>query len=140
MNEHEHARFLIEQTQTKKWVRLYVRARLRSVRLQAYRQVAFGGEGVAMPHSAMGFIINVLLALAEIKSQGAPGFPFRTHPQAIMVSVTGLLMYGLASAAELVGLDPTSVYAIAVYLGKLFSLCILVASLAVRLNILLIYI
>ncbi|MFS7927709.1 hypothetical protein Hanom_Chr04g00312281 [Helianthus anomalus] len=85
-----------------------------------------------MPHSALGFIINALLALAEIKSQGqgAPGFLFRTHPRAIMVFVNGLLMYGLASAAELVGLDPNSVYAIAVHLGKLFSLCILVASLA----------
>ncbi|MFS7927712.1 hypothetical protein Hanom_Chr04g00312311 [Helianthus anomalus] len=91
---------------------------------------------VAMPSSALSFITNALIALAAIKSQ------FQTHPQAIMFSVTCLLIYGLASAAELVpskkliyglasaGLDPTSVYAITAHLGKIVSLCILVVSLA----------
>ncbi|MFS8015267.1 hypothetical protein Hanom_Chr15g01354401 [Helianthus anomalus] len=93
-----------------------------------YRRVVFGGQGVVMPRSALSFIIIALLALAEIKSQ------FQTHPQAIMFSVNSLLMYGLACAVELVvsaaGLDPTSVYAIIAHLGKVGSLCILVASLA----------
>ncbi|MFS7927682.1 hypothetical protein Hanom_Chr04g00311971 [Helianthus anomalus] len=111
-------------------------APLRHLWAHYYRQVVFGGEGVAMPHSALAFIINALLALAEIKSQGLPGFPFQTHPLLIMFSVTCLLIYGLASAAELVvssaagGLDPTSVYAVTAHLAKIGSLLILVASLA----------
>ncbi|KAK1430528.1 hypothetical protein QVD17_13337 [Tagetes erecta] len=99
-----------------------------------YPRVAFGEEGVVMPHSTFGFIINALLAFAEIKSQGRPGFPFQTHPQVIMFSVTSLLMYGLASAVELVvfaaGVDRRSVYAVVSHLGKIGSLCVLVASLA----------
>lgn len=97
-------------------------------------QVVFGEEGVIMPPSALTFIINALLAFVEIKSQGQPGFPFQTHPHTIMVSITGLLIYGLASAVELVvsslGLDHTSVYAIIARLGRISALCILTASLA----------
>ncbi|MFS7927684.1 hypothetical protein Hanom_Chr04g00311991 [Helianthus anomalus] len=60
---------------------------------QYYRRVAFGEEGVFMPQSALSFVINTLLAFAAIKSQGVPGFPFKTHPQSIMVSVTSLLCW-----------------------------------------------
>ncbi|KAL8263742.1 hypothetical protein R6Q59_021872 [Mikania micrantha] len=100
-----------------------------------YPLVAFGEGGVIMPHSTLAFIINALLAFTEIKSQGQPGFPFVTHPQLTKFSVTSLLLYGLASAAELVvsaaGLDPTtSIYSIIARLGRISSLCILVASLA----------
>ncbi|KAL8263741.1 hypothetical protein R6Q59_021871 [Mikania micrantha] len=99
-----------------------------------YPRAAFGEEGVVMPHSTLGFIISTLLAFVQIKSQGLPGFPFQTHPQLIMFSVTSLLIYGLASVAELVisaaGVDRSSVYAITAHLGKIGSLCILVASLA----------
>lgn len=98
-----------------------------------YRQVPVGG-GAIMPHSTLNFIINALLAFVEIKSQGAKEFPFKTHPQTIMFSVTSLMIYGLASAAELVisaaGLDPTCIYAVIAHLGKVISLCILVISLA----------
>nr|GFA03105.1 hypothetical protein [Tanacetum cinerariifolium] len=80
-----------------------------------YLQVVFAEEGVIMPRSALTFIISTMLAFVEIKSQGKPGFPFETHPRAIMVSITSLPVYGLASAAELwvsaSGLDHTSVYA-----------------------------
>lgn len=99
-----------------------------------YPRVAFGEAGVVMPYSTLNFIINALLAFIEIKAQDMPGFPFQTHPHAIMCSVTSLLMYGLATVAELVvstaGLDRTSIYAIVVHLAKIGSLCILVASLA----------
>lgn len=94
----------------------------------------FGEEGVIMPGSALSFIITVLIAFAEIKSQGNSEFPFQTHPHFIMVSVTSLLMYGLASATELLisaaGLDAISAYAIIARLGRIGSLWILVASLA----------
>ncbi|KAD4178295.1 hypothetical protein E3N88_26886 [Mikania micrantha] len=99
-----------------------------------YQRAAFGEEGVVMPHSTLGFIISTLLAIVQIKSQGLPGFPFQTHPQLIMFSVTNLLIYGLASVAEPVisaaGVDRSSVYAITAHLEKIGSLCILVASLA----------
>ncbi|KAK1419046.1 hypothetical protein QVD17_28202 [Tagetes erecta] len=99
-----------------------------------YPQVAVGEAGIVMPHSTINFMINALLALAEIKAQGVTGFPFQTHPRIIMFSVTSLLLYGLASALELVvysimGLDPTSVYAVIAHLGKIASLFILVGSL-----------
>ncbi|KAL8228605.1 hypothetical protein R6Q59_000002 [Mikania micrantha] len=98
-----------------------------------YPQVAFVEASVIMPHSTLSFIINGLLALVEIKTQCLPGFPFQTHPHIIMLSVTSLMMFGLASVAELivlaVGLDRTSVYAIIARLGKIGSLCALVASL-----------
>ncbi|MFS7927687.1 hypothetical protein Hanom_Chr04g00312021 [Helianthus anomalus] len=98
-----------------------------------YRQVPTR-EGVIMPHSALSFIVYALLAFVQIKSQGVPGFPFKTHPQPIMCSVTSLMMYGLASAAELVisaaSFDHTSIYAIIAHLGKVASLCIMVVSLA----------
>ncbi|KAL8210133.1 hypothetical protein R6Q57_006865 [Mikania cordata] len=98
-----------------------------------YPQVAFVEAGVIMPHSTLSFIINGLLALVEIKTQCLPGFPFQTHPHIIMLSVTSLMVYGLASVAELivlaVGLDHISVYAIIACLGKIVSLCTLVASL-----------
>ncbi|KAJ0699729.1 hypothetical protein HanOQP8_Chr10g0359331 [Helianthus annuus] len=101
---------------------------------QYYRGVAFGEAGVFMPHSALSFVINALLAFAAIKSQGVPGFPFKTHPQSIMVSVTSLLIYGVASVAKLVvspaGLDRTSVYVVTAHLRKVGSLCIFVVSLA----------
>ncbi|MFS7927681.1 hypothetical protein Hanom_Chr04g00311961 [Helianthus anomalus] len=103
-------------------------APLRPLWVQYYRRVVFRGEGVAMPPSALSFITNALIALAAIKSQ------FQAYPLAIRFSVNSLLMYGLASAAEVVvscaGLDPTSVYAITAHLGKIISLCIVVASLA----------
>ncbi|KAK1430531.1 hypothetical protein QVD17_13340 [Tagetes erecta] len=99
-----------------------------------YPRVAFGEQGVVMPHSTFGFIINALLAFVEIKSQGRPGFPFQTHSHVIMFSVTSLLMYGLASAVELVvfavGVDRRSVYAVVAHLGKICCLCVLVVSLA----------
>ncbi|MFS7927680.1 hypothetical protein Hanom_Chr04g00311951 [Helianthus anomalus] len=99
---------------------------LRHLWAHYYRPVVFGGEGVAMPHSALSFIIKALIAFVAIKSQCFPGFPFRTHPILIMFSVTSLVIYGLASAAELVvpsaGLDPTSVYAVTTHLGKIVSL------------------
>ncbi|GJY26536.1 hypothetical protein Tco_0401262 [Tanacetum coccineum] len=66
-----------------------------------YLQVVSAEEGVIMPRSALTFIITTLVAFVEIKSQGQPGFPFETHPRAIMVAVTSLPVYGLASAAEL---------------------------------------
>lgn len=98
-----------------------------------YPRLPFGEERVVMPRSALTFIITVLLAFVEIKSQGMSGFPFLSHPHTIMVSITSLLMYGLASAAELVvsaaGLDPTSVYAIIARSGRIICLCMLVASL-----------
>ncbi|MFS7927713.1 hypothetical protein Hanom_Chr04g00312321 [Helianthus anomalus] len=88
-----------------------------------------------MPHSSLSFIVNVLLALADMKSQSLSGFPFQTHPLTVTVSVASLLMYGLASGAELVvsavGLDPTSVYAIIAHLKKkIVSFFILVTYLA----------
>ncbi|KAK1419047.1 hypothetical protein QVD17_28203 [Tagetes erecta] len=99
-----------------------------------YPRVAFGQEGVIMPHSALGFITNALLVLTDIKSQSVPGFPFDSHPVSIMLSVTSLLMYGLASVGEVgvsvAGLDHTSVYAVITHLGKIVSLCMLVGSLA----------
>ncbi|MFS7924254.1 hypothetical protein Hanom_Chr03g00270461 [Helianthus anomalus] len=107
---------------------------LRHLWAHYYPRVAYGEEGVVTPHSTLGFIINALLGLVEIKSQCLHGFPFQTHPHSIMFSVTSLLMYGLASAAELVicgaGVDRSSIYAILAHLGKIGSLCILVASLA----------
>ncbi|KAL8238752.1 hypothetical protein R6Q59_015319 [Mikania micrantha] len=97
-------------------------------------QVAFGEARVIMPHSSLSFIINTLLALVAIKTQCLPGFPFQTHPHIVMLSVTCIMMYGLASVVELivlaVGYDRASVYAIIAYLGKNGSLCTLVASLA----------
>ncbi|GJZ16823.1 hypothetical protein Tco_0552946 [Tanacetum coccineum] len=99
-----------------------------------YLQVVFAKEGVIMPRSALTFIISTMLAIVEIKLQGQPGFPFEMHPRAIMVSVTSLPVYGLASATELgvsaLGLDHTSVYAIIARLVRICSLCILVTSLA----------
>ncbi|KAF5785778.1 hypothetical protein HanXRQr2_Chr10g0432691 [Helianthus annuus] len=47
---------------------------------QYYRGVAFGEAGVFMPHSALSFVINALLAFAAIKSQGVPVFPFQDSP------------------------------------------------------------
>lgn len=95
----------------------------------------FVEEAVVMPPSTFTFIITVLLAFVEIKSQGNPEFPFQTHSHAIIVSVTSLLVYGLASAIEHVviygaGLDPTSDCAMIARLGRIGSLCILVGSLA----------
>ncbi|KAK1430526.1 hypothetical protein QVD17_13334 [Tagetes erecta] len=99
-----------------------------------YPLVAFGDELVVMPPSTLTFLITVLLAFVEIKSQSLLGFPFQTHPQLVMFSVTTLLIYGLASSVELVvssvGLDPTSVYVVISRLGRIGSLCVLVASLA----------
>ncbi|MFS7927677.1 hypothetical protein Hanom_Chr04g00311921 [Helianthus anomalus] len=92
---------------------------LRPLWVHYYQREVFGGEGVAMPHSAFSFITNALIALAAIKSR------FQTHPLPIMFSVTCLLIYGLASEAELkiscAGLDLTSVYAIDPHLGKIVS-------------------
>ncbi|MFS7927683.1 hypothetical protein Hanom_Chr04g00311981 [Helianthus anomalus] len=106
---------------------------LRHLWAHYYGRGVFGG-GVAMPHSALSFIIKALIAFSAIKSQCFPGFPFQTHPILIMFSVTSLVIYGLASAAELfvssAGLDPTSVYAVTTHMGKIVSLCIMVASLA----------
>ncbi|KAD6453434.1 hypothetical protein E3N88_08139 [Mikania micrantha] len=97
-------------------------------------QVAFGEAGIIMPHSSLTFIINTLLALVAIKTQCLPGFPFQTHPHIVILSVTCIMMYCLASVVELivlaVGLDRASVYAIIAHLGKTGSLCTLVASLA----------
>ncbi|KAL8238720.1 hypothetical protein R6Q59_015287 [Mikania micrantha] len=99
-----------------------------------YPRIAFMEQRVVMPHSSISFIVNGLLVFVEIKSQGQPGFPFKTHPTSIMFSVTSLLMYGLFCATEFVVYeaigDPTSVYVIITHLGKICSLYILVASLA----------
>ncbi|KAL8263746.1 hypothetical protein R6Q59_021876 [Mikania micrantha] len=95
---------------------------------------AFEEEFVVMPQSTLGFIITALLAFVDIKSQGNPEFPFVTHPQAIMVSITSLIMYGLASGAELVVScacnNPTVVYVIIARLGRIVYLCIMVVSLS----------
>ncbi|KAJ9537087.1 hypothetical protein OSB04_029820 [Centaurea solstitialis] len=55
-----------------------------------------------MPISKLTFIIDVLLAFVEIKSQGKAGFPFQTHPQATMVAINCLLLYGFVSIIELI--------------------------------------
>ncbi|KAL8263743.1 hypothetical protein R6Q59_021873 [Mikania micrantha] len=95
---------------------------------------AFEEEFVVMPQSTVGFIITALLAFVDIKSQGNPEFPFITHPQAIMVSITSLIMYGLASGAELIVSgacnNPNVVYAIIARLGRIVYLCIMVVSLS----------
>ncbi|KAI7744769.1 hypothetical protein M8C21_016904, partial [Ambrosia artemisiifolia] len=71
-----------------------------------YPRLAFLEERVIMPHSTLGFIITVLLVLAEIKAQGQPGFPFKTHPHLVKVSVNSVVMYGLSCAAELLASGP----------------------------------
>lgn len=87
-----------------------------------------------MPPSTLTFIITILLGFAEIKSQGKSEFPFQKHPQIVMVSITSVVVYGLASLAEVViaaaGFDHASVYAIIARLLRLASLCVLVTSLA----------
>ncbi|KAL8238756.1 hypothetical protein R6Q59_015323 [Mikania micrantha] len=107
---------------------------LRHIWTHYYPRVAFGEVGVIMPHSSLSFIINTLLALVEIKTQCLPGFPFQTHPHIVMLSVTCLMMYVLAFVVELVvlavGLDHAFVYVIIANLGKIGSLCTLVAALA----------
>ncbi|KAL8238755.1 hypothetical protein R6Q59_015322 [Mikania micrantha] len=107
---------------------------LRHIWTHYYPRVAFGEAGVIMPHSSLTFIINTLLALVAIKTQCLSGFPFQTHPHIVILSITCIMMYGLASVVELivlaVGLDRASVYAIIAHLGKIGSLCTLVASLA----------
>ncbi|KAI3689738.1 hypothetical protein L2E82_47705 [Cichorium intybus] len=89
--------------------------------------------GVIMLPSPLKFIVISLAAFAEMKSQGTE-FPFQTHPGSMNVAVTSLLFYGLASAAEhfisATRLGPASVYAIVAHSGRMFSLCILVASIA----------
>lgn len=88
---------------------------------------------VLMPPHTFSFIITCLLAFAEIKSQGNNKFPFETHPRAVIVSLTTLVIYAFASAAEPViyaaGFNHTCVYAIIARLGRLGALFILVASL-----------
>lgn len=79
---------------------------------------AFGEE--VMPPSTFTFIIMALLAFLQIKSQGS-------GPNAIKVSVTSLLLYGLATAAQLV-IPADSVYAIINRLARIVFLCILIAS------------
>ncbi|KAK1418998.1 hypothetical protein QVD17_28152 [Tagetes erecta] len=106
----------------------------RHVLVRCYPIVAFVEAHVAMPPSALGFIINVLIAFAEIKAQGQPEFPFKTHPRHIRLSVASVIMYGLACAIQLFvsafGLHGTSVFAFTARLGKIGSLCLLAASLA----------
>ncbi|KAF5775064.1 hypothetical protein HanRHA438_Chr13g0618091 [Helianthus annuus] len=99
---------------------------------QYYPQIAFVEEGVVMPHSTLGFLITLLLVLAEIKAQGEPGFPFKTHPLLVKLSVDSVVMYGLSCSGELVasGLVRASAFAIIARLGKICFLCILVISLA----------
>ncbi|KAK1418994.1 hypothetical protein QVD17_28148 [Tagetes erecta] len=103
--------------------------------VHCYPIVAFMEERVVMPPSALGFIINILIAFAEIKAQGQPEFPFETHPRHIRLSVASVIMYGLACAIQLVvsafGLHgTTSVFVVTARLGKISSLCLLAASLA----------
>lgn len=89
------------------------------------------GEDLIIPGSTLKFVIAGLLGFAEIKSQGKTGFPFETHPQAVMVAVSSLLMYGFASAAEHI-LSATLIvdYALIARLGRMVSLYMLVGSLA----------
>ncbi|MFS7927717.1 hypothetical protein Hanom_Chr04g00312371 [Helianthus anomalus] len=93
-----------------------------------------GVLNVDMPTSSFAFVINALLTFTEIKSQRDPQFPFQTHPQVVMLSVTSLLVYGFASVAQhfisATRLCPDSVYAIIARLGQMACLCILVGSLA----------
>ncbi|MFS7927721.1 hypothetical protein Hanom_Chr04g00312411 [Helianthus anomalus] len=96
-----------------------------------YQQGAFDED---MPPPSFTFVITSLLTLTEIKSQGDPQFPFQTHAQVVMLSVTCVLMYGFSSAAQhlinATHLGPDSVIAITACLGRIASLCILVGSLA----------
>ncbi|KAK1418995.1 hypothetical protein QVD17_28149 [Tagetes erecta] len=109
-------------------------APIRRVWVQCYPIVTFVEERVVMPPSALGFIVGVLIAFAEIKAQGQPEFPFETHPRHIRLSVASVILYGLACLIELVvsafGLHGTSAFAITTRLGKIGSLCLLAASLA----------
>ncbi|KAK1419045.1 hypothetical protein QVD17_28201 [Tagetes erecta] len=95
-----------------------------------YLQGAFSAD---MPSSSFTFVITSLFAFTAIKSQGDTKFPFNTHPQAIWLSVTCVLLYGFASAGQYLvtstaRLGPNSVYAIVACLGRMVSLCILVVS------------
>ena len=90
--------------------------------------------GVVLPRSTLSFIITTLLALVAIRSQGNPEFPYQTNPISVMAAVTCVVMYGLASAAELImthatDFDPDMVVVIARF-GMLGSLCLFTAFLA----------
>ena len=91
-------------------------------------------QGVVLPRSTLSFIITTLLALVAIRSQGNPEFPYQTNPRSVMAAVTCVVMYGLASAAELImtlatDFDPDMVVGIA-RLGMAGSLCLFTAFLA----------
>ncbi|MFS7926299.1 hypothetical protein Hanom_Chr04g00295421 [Helianthus anomalus] len=66
-----------------------------------FPQGALEEEGVMTPRLAFKVVIIGLFGFASIKFQGGGGggtkSPFHTHPWISMVSVTSMLMYGLAS-------------------------------------------
>ncbi|KAJ9537086.1 hypothetical protein OSB04_029819 [Centaurea solstitialis] len=97
-----------------------------------YDRVAIGEHGRIVPGLSLNFIIVVLLCLAEIKSQGQIGFPFETHPRAMVVIVTSLLLYGLADGIEdIVSVafpDPISIYGVIARLGKMCRIVRCVAN------------
>ncbi|KAK1419004.1 hypothetical protein QVD17_28159 [Tagetes erecta] len=90
----------------------YLIASLRHLWEHYYPRLTFLEERVVMPHSALNFIITLLLAFAAIKSQGQSDFPFITHPRVVRFSINSIVMYGLCCAAGLVtsGLDPNSLF------------------------------
>ncbi|PWA87490.1 hypothetical protein CTI12_AA130030 [Artemisia annua] len=93
-----------------------------------------GAEADLNPGPVFKYVTMSLMGFVEIKSQCVTGFPFHTHPHAVKVSITSILFYGFASiadrAASARGLNDTSVFAIIARLGRIFSLCIFMASLA----------